>query len=90
MDIVFATATLIVSDPKTGASVPVNHGTHWPADDPIVVAYPSFFTDDPRFGLSSSRPLGDDGYPVKPTPRGTVSAPVETTTAAPGEKRTRK
>lgn len=87
MDIVFASTTAIASDPRTGASVPVNHGTHWPTDDPIVLAYPDFFTDDPRYGLSSSRPLDDEGYPVTLTRSGQKT---ETTTAAPGEKRARK
>lgn len=64
MEIVFATTSAVVSHPETGASVLVTHGTHWPADDPVAVAYPSHFTDDPRFGLSSSRRLRDDGYPV--------------------------
>lgn len=86
LDIVFAQATAIVSHPRTGSSVPVNHGTHWPADDPIVLAYPSFFTDDPRYGLSSSDPLDDEGYPVRLTRGGRA----ETTSAAPGEKRNRR
>ena len=85
--IVFATANAIVSNPQTGASVSVIHGGHWFADDPIVRAYPGYFTDDPRFGLASSRPLGDDGYPVDGTRKG--PAVVEEATAAPGEKRTR-
>ena len=78
---VFATRTFI-----TGVSGTVVHGTHWAADDPIVLAHPECFTDDPRFGLSSSRPLGDDGYPVGVK----TTRAVETATAAPGEKRTRK
>lgn len=85
MDIVFATRTFV-----TGTSGAVVLGTHWPADDPIVKAHPECFTADPRYGLSSSRPLGDDGYPIAPPPRGKASGPVETATAAPGEKRTRK
>lgn len=80
MDIVFATDNVVASHPKTGAAVPIVHGTHWPADDPVVVAYPSFFSADGRFGLSSSQPLNDDGYPV--------GHKVEQATAAPGEKRT--
>lgn len=64
MDIVFATLSAVVAHPVTGAGVVVSHGQHWPADDPIAVAYPSHFTADPRFGLSSSRTLRDDGYPV--------------------------
>jgi hypothetical protein len=90
MEIVFATTTGIVSDPRTGVGVSVHHGTHWPADDPIVKAYPGYFTDDARHGLTSSRELGDDGYPVSTSPRKSVAAPVETATAAPGEKRARK
>lgn len=80
---VFATDTRVVSHPDTGGSVPVVQGTHWPADDPIVLAFPSLFSGDARFGLSSSRPLDADGYPVG-SRRG-----VEEATAAPGEKRTR-
>lgn len=80
MDIVFATVSVVASHPKTGASVPIVHGSHWPADDPVVVAYPNFFSADGRFGLSSSRPLDEEGLPV---------GQVEQATAAPGEKRTR-
>lgn len=78
MDHVFATETRLLSHPRTGQTVPINLGEHWPADDPVVRAYPQFFTDDARYGLSSSRPLGGDGYPV-----------VESATAAPGERRSR-
>lgn len=85
-EIVFAQATVIVSHPRTGASVSVNHGTHWPADDPIVLAYPNFFTDDGRYGLSSSDPLDEDGYPVRLTSGGKS----ETASAAPGERRRRR
>jgi hypothetical protein len=80
MDIVFSTVNVVASHPKTGASVPIVHGSHWPADDPVVLAYPNFFSSDGRFGLSSSRPLDADGYPL---------GHVEQATAAPGEKRTR-
>lgn len=88
MDHVFATDTRIVSDPKSGTGVAVNIGEHWPADDPIVSAYPGLFTDDPRYGLRSSRPFGEDGYPVASGTRRAAGA-EETTTAAPGEKRSR-
>ena len=88
MDVVYATKTGVVSDPKTGEGRAVNIGTHWPADDPVVNAYQGYFTGDPRFGLHSSRPLGEDGYPE--TGRATrTEAVVEQATAAPGEKRTR-
>ncbi len=103
MEIVFATTSAVVSHPTTGASVLVTHGTHWPADDPIAVAYPSHFTDDPRFGLTSSRQLREDGYPVgseaaeaadeldqgEATTSSTSDA-VETTTADPGQRRSRR
>ena len=78
MDIVFANDSRVVSDPVTGAPVGVVKGSHWPAGDPVVRAYKGLFTDDPRFGLSASQPLADDGYPA-----------VERTTAEPGERRTR-
>lgn len=84
MDIVFAKDTRIAAHPSTGVGVQVVVGSHWPTDDPIVKAYPDLFTDDPRYGLTSSRPLDEDGYPV-----GSRSA-VETATANPGERRTRK
>lgn len=89
MDHVFATETRLVSHPKTGATVAVNIGEHWPADDPLVVAYPQFFTEDARYGLRSSRPLDGDGYPVVEGRRAKREG-VEETTAAPGEKRSRK
>jgi hypothetical protein len=88
MNVVFATTTAVVAHPQSGASVGVAHGTHWPADDPIVLAYPTHFSDDARYGLSSSRPLRDDGFPVgyegeEPAP----PAPTEQATNVPGEKR---
>lgn len=51
-------------------------GSHWPADDPYVLANPGQFSDDPRYHLAftEARPyyLGE----------------VEQATAAPGERRT--
>jgi hypothetical protein len=89
MDHVFATESRLVSHPRTGVTVAVNIGEHWSADDPVVAAYPQFFTDDARYGLRSSVPLGEDGYPASAKPRATQGA-TETATAAPGEKRSRK
>ena len=86
MDHVFATKTGVLS--LNGASHAVNLGEHRLADDPIVKAYPGFFTDDPRFGLVDSRPLGEDGYPETGRAMRT-EAVVEQATAAPGERRTR-
>ncbi len=52
-------------------------GSHWPADDPFVLANPGQFSDDPRYHLAftESRPeyFGD--------------VPVEAASAAPGERR---
>lgn len=66
MQIVFARETFIAGH------ITVIAGSHWPADDPLVVAHKKLFTDDPTFGMSSSAPVA----PV-----------VEQATAAPGEKR---
>ena len=90
MDVVYATKTGVVAHPKTGAGHAVNFGEHRLADDPIVKAYPDFFDADPRFGLSDSRSLGEDGYPVGRAPAKRSAGAVETATAAPGEKRSRK
>lgn len=101
MDIVFATTSAVVAHPTTGLGIVVTQGQHWPADDPIVEAYPDHFTDDARHGLSSSRPLRADGYPegyeldeddLEPDGDGdTPPAPpaTEQATAEPGTKRSR-
>jgi hypothetical protein len=79
LEIVFARETFIAAHPRTGVSVPVVIGSHWPHDDAIVAAYPKFFIKDARYGLSASDPLGDDGFPVR----------SETADAAPGSRRGR-
>ena len=48
MKIVFAKTTAVVGQAL------VRNGSHWPADDPLVLANPSLFTEDPRYGLSYS------------------------------------
>jgi len=86
--IVFATDTAV-----TGPGVSVIKGSHWFADDPTVKAYPSLFADDPRYGVSASPGhLGADGYPAGYTheEEPPASGHAETTTAAPGEHRSRK
>lgn len=77
MDIVYATSNAMVASPS-GGQIRVMKGSHWPADDPIVLAQPSLFSTDARYGLNYSS-----------TPRG-MDAPVEQATAAPGEKRARR
>lgn len=78
MKLKFATATTTVTTPG-GVHVLIRWGEHWPANDPVVVAFPQHFTDDPTPGLRISQPLKTDD-----------EKPVEQATAAPGEKRTRR
>lgn len=73
MKLVCAITTATVAPPKGGLPVVVREGGYWRAEDPVVVAYPSLFTEDLRYNLNSSEPLDD--------------MPVEQATAAPGEKR---
>lgn len=75
MQVVYATSNAMVPRPDGGAPKAVRKGTHWPADDPIVLAQPSLFSSDARYGLEYTRV--PDGF----------DAPVEQATAAPGEKR---
>lgn len=74
MDIVYATRTAVAGHTT------IVEGTHWPADDPLVKAYPDLFTDNPRFGLMFTTPPTEEAAPAEP--------PVEQATKAPGEKRT--
>ena len=39
----------------------VRQGSHWPANDPVVLAHPDSFSEDPRYGLyySVEPPLTD-------------------------------
>lgn len=74
MNVVYAKGTRSVQLP-TGISGMVRVGTHWPADDPVVLAHPDLFSTDPRFGLLYS--VQPDGW----------DAPVEEATAVPGERR---
>lgn len=76
MDVVYATRTSVVAMPG-GYTLRVEYGTHWPADDPLVLEHPDLFSANPRYGMSGTRPPA-----VEPEER-----PVERMTAAPGEKR---
>lgn len=82
LKVVFATDTVLAHHPRTGVPVTIVAGGHWAADDPIVEAYPNFFADDPRYGLYSSVPLGDDGYPVGWAPPEDPAGDEATTEAA--------
>ncbi len=72
MKIVYAKATTQVT--TNGAPVMVRHGSHWRDDDPVVLAFPSIFSDDARYGLNTT--AGKENDPL-----------VEEATAAPGELR---
>lgn len=76
MNVVYAVTNSVVPL-EGGGRVMVRVGSHWPADDPVVVAQPSLFSPDPSYGLNRSGPA-----PEPP------ARPVEQATAAPGEKRT--
>lgn len=52
LDHVFAKATTVVHD--LGAPVTVQGGSHWLADDELVLARPDLFTADCRYGLAWS------------------------------------
>lgn len=45
MKLVFAISTVYVDQ------VLVKGGSHWPASDPFVLANPTLFSDDVRYGL---------------------------------------
>jgi hypothetical protein len=72
MKVVYATATASVTRPG-GHQLLVQKGTHWPADDPLVLSHPDLFSEDARYGMCYSQ-----------APRGEV---VEAMTAGPGERR---
>lgn len=75
IECVYATADFPATT-LLGARVMVRKGTHWPINDPVVQQNPDNFSSDPRWGLSYSE-----------EPEGWDDPPVETVTAAPGEKR---
>lgn len=76
IECVYATADFPATSP-TGARLMVRKGTHWPADDPIVRQHPDAFSEDSRYGMQYSQ-----------EPAGWDAPPIESATAAPGEKRT--
>lgn len=77
MQVVYAKTTSRVQTPE-GVPIMVRHGSHWPAEDPVVKAYPSLFSDDPRYGLSAT-----DNSVFEES----GASEVEQATAAPGERR---
>ena len=75
MQIVYAKGTSMVTTPDGGRHL-VQGGQHWSADDPVVLAAPSLFTPDARYGLS---------FTVAPPEMS--EPPVEQVTGRAGEKR---
>lgn len=49
MKVVYATASAVIGQAM------VRMGTHWPADDPLVLSNPTFFSEDPKYGLVYTR-----------------------------------
>jgi hypothetical protein len=78
MDVVYAKGSQPLDLPG-GGRVQVKKGTHWPATDPAVRAFPHLFSGDPRWGLWYTEE--PDGWDAP------VDAPIETASAGPGEKR---
>lgn len=75
MNVVYAVDTAQVSLAGGGTAL-VRKGEHWAASDPVVLAHPSLFSADARYGMRySAEPVGYD------------APPVEQATAAPGERR---
>jgi hypothetical protein len=70
---VFAKANAIAGPEYGDRMVP--GGSHWPADDPLVLARPELFTADCRYGLMFSGDAPDymnvppDEEPVRPRER---------------------
>lgn len=85
MDVVYGAANTWAVTPW-GTRVWVSLGSHWRADDPIVVAGQGLFTADPTVGMSYSiPPKPEQRVFVGPQPEASVN--IEQATAAPGELR---
>ena len=84
MKVVYAVASANISR-GDGTSVYIREGTHWPADDPLVLHNPGMFTDDPTPGLHSSAPIASvrpsnvEAATKEPGERRNVRRPIETT-----------
>ncbi len=73
---VFATANTAAATSE-GLSVAVMAGEPWDADDPFVRSHPGLFSEDPPGPI----------YPRRTVARVIDATAVESTTAAPGERR---
>lgn len=69
-------------------TVQVERGQVWDAEDPVVKSHPDWFTADPaEFVKRSDAYTATTEGTVLPEKKTRASSTVETTTAAPGEKR---
>lgn len=60
MKIVFALTTAVIG------TATIYAGSHWPANDPLVLEHPGMFSEDPRVGLQyTRRPDELDEEPVR-------------------------
>lgn len=59
VQVVYATSNTSVTT-EGAVHVMIRAGEHWPANDPVVLAHPSLFTDDPKIGLRISVPLVEE------------------------------
>lgn len=80
IEVVYAVGAEYVDLPS-GFRMMVQKGSHWPVDDPVVLARPHLFSRDTRYGLFYS--AEPEGYGE---PEGAFDE-VEQATSAPGEKR---
>lgn len=88
LDVVYGAANTVAVAPW-GVRVWVQIGSHWRADDPLVIASPSLFTTDPTVGMSYSIPPTQPQRVYvgpQPDPEPAVTQ-FEQATAAPGEQR---
>jgi hypothetical protein len=77
--VVYAMSRALIPAPN-GTNVLVAKGSHWPADDPLVLSRPQMFSADPRWGMHYTQEPAGYSAPVS----GSIA---ETATATPGEKR---
>ena len=77
MQVVYVTVDSAVVTLPDGTPWTLVKGQHYPADDPVVRAYPDKFSPDARYGVTWT------GLP----PAEMAEPPVEQATAGPGEKR---
>lgn len=76
MDVVFPIPDVAQVSLSSGQLITIRKGEHWSTQDRVVRERPDLFSADPRYGLAFSTPPPEMADP-----------PVESATAAPGERR---